>query len=235
MKSFFALCLFGSMCLGGCVSPTVAGSPSPSPVADGAAPLIKAADDLQKDGRVNEARYAYNDALSKYPDNYTMLTNRASCEVFLADYDAAIADLTRARDVLDKAGKKKEAGAVRLDLALVYFKMKNYAGAVPVLDGAIPLLKETKQDALLGAAYIYRGTANTKLKKLDLAVADLGEAIKVEPDDPNAYAERSKVFEDQHKFGPAADDLEKAAKYVKDPETLAAIKKSVKTLRKKAR
>ena len=214
-------------------SPSRGASPSasPSPTPDAAQALIAEADELQKDGRANEARYAYNAALEKFPNNPTMLTNRASCEVALAEFDAAIADLQKAREIHEKAGQEKEAAQARLDLALVYIRMKKDTEAITAIGAALPSLTETKQDSLAGAAYFYRGSLELKRKTLKPALEDLTHAVALAPDDANVYEARSRVQELLHQPAGAAADLEKAAGLVKDSESAELLRKAAKKLR----
>jgi tetratricopeptide (TPR) repeat protein len=239
MKLFLSASLLLGLGLTGCVpsggqpmaTPSLSSS-SASPTPDGSEALITAADELQKDGRVNEARYAYNAALEKFPNNTIMLTNRASCESYMADYDAAISDLEKVRSIQQKAGKKKEEAEAFINLAMVYAREKKDPQSVSSLDAAIPLLTECKQDTLLAAARFYRGGANLKMKKLEPALEDFTAAIKLEPKDPNLFAARSKVLELLHQPAKAAADLEEAIPLVKEPATADALRKEIKKLKK---
>lgn len=62
----------------------------------------------------------------------------------------------------------------------------------------------------LAAAFYYRGSAFKDLGAFDKAIGDLSEAIRLDPDSPEPYANRGDAFNDAKKFDEAIADFDRA-------------------------
>ncbi len=148
------------------------------------------------EGRGQLAVETLNEAIGKYPDNYVLLSIRAS--VFLQQQQAslALADLNRAIEI------NPHDAILLTNRAQAYRQFDRADDARRDLDGAIEI------DPNSVAAYFNRGSLLFEAEQYDLALADFNRCIELEPGVPAAYFNRASTYEALGQRDEAIGDLE---------------------------
>jgi len=97
---------------------------------------------------------------------------------------------------------------------------KDFTGALADFDAAI------RENPKLATAHYYRGAILSQSDP-DSALASLGEAIALNPKDPDFYRERSSIYGKRKDYPHAIEDLTTAIGLVKNPKTQLFLRGSV--------
>ncbi len=149
-------------------------------------------------GKDNFAQVDYSLILDREKNNKEALQMRAYIYMRARDYKSARVDY----DSLLKAYPLDYAG--RFGLATLEQKEGRLARALDIFN---KMLVENSEDAAL---YSARAGVERDLKHDDLALLDLEEAIKLKPEEPEAYLMRGQIYLAQKKKDMAKRDFEKA-------------------------
>ncbi len=135
-----------------------------------ASDILKRADQLLKDGKLDEAVEAYSEAVAADPHNWKALYSRASVYRQLHLPDLAEADTDHA-----VAAAPRSAGPL-LARGVGRFNAKRYAEAIKDFDAAIRLEPENTD------LYHWRGCAYAQSDQCDKAIADFTKVIEHDPE-----------------------------------------------------
>ncbi len=190
-------------------------------------------------GKLAEALSDYNAALAITPNAVTILHNRASLFLEMDSTSRAFSDYTRIigldkKDVESRyyhgmisveygefdAAKSDFESALAIDknsldakrgLAILAKIQEDY-------ETAIDLYSEIIKQENRFSNYISRAECYIELGKTQEAEADMANAQKLIPDDPNVYLLKARIAEEQYRFDDAEDYAKKAVELGADPE-----------------
>lgn len=149
-------------------------------------------------GEQNRAYIDYCEVFDLDKTNTDALLMRAYIYVSKRDYKAARMDYNRLLEI-DASSYSGRLGLVNLNQ-----KEGKYKDAFDILTG---MLNEYPNDATLYAA---RGGLEYEMALPELALADLDEAIRLQPDSPQSYVLRGEILLSEKKKSLAKKDFEKA-------------------------
>lgn len=181
----------------------------------------------------DEALYNYSHAIELQPLSLLMRESRARFYLNLKNYDKAIGDYTH---ILKKEPDNAEARNYR---AFAYYQQRDYENArrdyetvlkrhpadyTSALGVALVLQKTHKVGEAVrrmeflivehpdkAELYAVRASMYGDLDNLSLALVDLNQAIKLEPNRPDYYLQRALVYERMGKKNQAESDRRRAA------------------------
>ena len=179
-----------------------------------------------------EAMYNYTRAIEMMPISMPVRFSRANFHLNLKHYEKAIEDYTV---IIKSTNENTEALNYR---AFAYYQNRNYDKAMQdyktILErhpsdynaalGVALVLQRTykvneavrRMEFLItehpdkAELYAVRASMFTDLEKLDLALVDINQAIKLEPKNPAHFLQRAGIYEKQGKQQKAKRDKEKA-------------------------
>ncbi|NDV59623.1 lipopolysaccharide assembly protein LapB [Bacteroides sp. 519] len=149
-------------------------------------------------GKNNKAYIDYCQVLDLEKTNVEALLMRAYIYITRRDFNAARLDYDR----LLKEAPLHYSG--RLGLVSLNQKEKKYTEALDILNR---MLIEFPQDATL---YMMKAGIEIDMELLDVALIDLEEAIRINPESPDAYIYRGELYLHQNKKKLAKQDFERA-------------------------
>ena len=141
-------------------------------------------------GQDDKARADYSQVIELEPHNVEALLMRAYIYMNRRDYKFARLDY----DTLLKVDPRHYSA--RLGLATLHQREARYGEALKVLEGML--------------ADVARAGVELDMRNTDLALMDLDEAIRLDPEQVEAYLMRGRVYLMQEKKTQAKRDLEKA-------------------------
>ena len=154
--------------------------------------------DFAERGHFLEAIEEYSTVLeAHYPNRAEAYINRAAAQNSLQEYDAAIADSTRAIS-LDPS-----LVLAYLNRAYAFNEKSQYEAAIEDSDKAIEL------DRTIAEAYVLRAQAYNGLGTWNLAVADCNRALDLDAELVVAYYRRAQGFKGLGETERAIEDFEK--------------------------
>lgn len=159
-------------------------------------------------GREDAACADYSSALDYDKDNQEALLMRAYIYMRKHDYRPAEADYRHLLqlDPSDFNG--------RLGLATLEQREGRPGNALAILDGILSDLKDAaasmETNERRATVYVARAGVEQDLGQLDLALADLDEAVRLHPSLAEAYLVRGQIYLAQEKKEPARRDFEQA-------------------------
>jgi tetratricopeptide (TPR) repeat protein len=127
----------------------------------------------------------FDAALRIRPDTPEVLINRGWTYLNRRQFDAAVADLNKAIELF----APESAALARLFRANAFFRLKNYAKAIPDLD------ESQKIDPDNPDLYLLRGRVENAQQRYEAALRDYDEYIRRAPRDLDGLMERGKVLE----------------------------------------
>ena len=161
-----------------------------------------------------QIRAQMNKQISKNPTSGKAWAARAWANYELEDYDAAIADATRAIQLCpDSYLPWHVRGSC-------HWRTDNPQQAEPDLTEAIRLADGVQ--LFLEETYRYRGGLRCNDNRLPEAIDDLNQCLKIHPDDSWGYVFRGNALCRQEKYSQAIKDLERAILIDEDDEYPAA-------------
>jgi tetratricopeptide (TPR) repeat protein len=165
--------------------------------------------------------------LAEQPDNYEALARRGYAQLQLRNFEQAIADLKAslqgnvAAASADLDSKQNLINAY-YDLAEAMRDLGEYPDSIQYYSEALTLAEDQddRAEILAARAFVY-----SELKDSEKALADLNEALALDPNMALAYAYRSYVYGDQEQYEAAIADANKAVELGADlePDRLASI------------
>ncbi len=158
-----------------------------------------------RQGRLEEALSDYGEALRLTPVYAEAYWDRGNAYLEKRDYDRAIADFTEAIRLNPASSYAcNQRGLAHERRGEIDKAIADYSQAIEIhLDADAPSLSPGVAIRNLATNYVNRGRACFKLGRPDRALADLSEAIRVDPKRTLAYYWRGKVHEQ-------SDDLDRA-------------------------
>lgn len=167
----------------------------------GADKVIEEAEDLCKEGKIDEALALYNQAAELYPDNQFVFVNRGNIyNDHLRDYDAAIADYNKTIELNPKFSWPY------LNRAIALGRLKRWDEAIADYGRAIEL------DQNYAAAYNGRAWSYCQIGKFEEALIDADRALKLKPNEANFYDTRADAYMGLKRYEDALADLNIAIK-----------------------
>lgn len=160
--------------------------------------LLNRATTYMELGKTDRAYVDYCQVLDGDKTNEEALSMRAYIYILRRDYKAARIDYT---NLLEKVPTNYSA---RLGLATLNQKEKKFADALEIIN---KMIAEYSQDAVL---YIARADVEFEMGHTDLALIDLEEAIRLNPESSDAFLLRGEIYLSQKKKSLAKQDFEKA-------------------------
>lgn len=160
--------------------------------------LLNRADTYMETGMANRAYVDYCEVLDLERTNREALLMRAYIYVMRRDYKAARIDYDRLLEL------EPDSYSGRLGLVMLEQKEAKYKEALEVIG---KMIIEFPQDAVL---YITRAGIRQEMENPELALFDLEEAIKLDPEAVEAYLMRGEIHLSQKKKALAKADFEKA-------------------------
>jgi len=180
-------------------------------------------------GDAERARKSADEAVERLADNHPLLAEALVLRSGLQSVPAdALADLNRAVELAPDRSEVWQARALyelqqgNVEKAMADFNQlieKNDENMLVRLAVAEALIKAGQRDEALNQinfvlekepsvlAYTLRAQVRTMEERLDEAVKDLDEAVKLDPDDLGLVLMRARVYETMGKFGAAAQDV----------------------------
>ena len=148
-----------------------------------------------------------NQAIKLQPDLALAYNNRGLAYINVGDYDQAISDFSQALKL--KPAKADSASTPRSE--------GRQLGTILGIDHEVPIVNfffnDEFSDYLL---YINRGTAYLSKQDYDHALADLSQAIKIEPNRAAAYFNRAVIFYSKENYDRAIADCNQVIKLQPD-------------------
>ncbi|MFN8657162.1 MAG: protein kinase [Candidatus Obscuribacterales bacterium] len=147
-------------------------------------------------------------ALELEPDNYWAYVRRSSVNNMLANYSDALADANKLIELYPDADRPYEARA------FVESATEQYDDAIADLDRAIKSAENQPQPDTTTLAYehYYLSCAYLKLSRFDRALAEINEAIRLEPRNAAFLTIRGFIHLCRQNLNQADSDLEAATK-----------------------
>lgn len=157
-------------------------------------------------GQDDKARADYSQVIELEPHNVEALLMRAYIYMNRRDYKFARLDY----DTLLKVDPRHYSA--RLGLATLHQREARYGEALKVLEGMLADKGGSTPYAPreLAVVYVSRAGVELDMRNTDLALMDLDEAIRLDPEQVEAYLMRGRVYLMQEKKTQAKRDLEKA-------------------------
>lgn len=143
--------------------------------------LIKKADSLSTTNFLRSSTLC--DSLLPYTNNQepwkgVFLSIRGKANYFKGNYDQAAKDYTSAVQFLSKRNFKKELGAVYIDQAKLYKKIKMYPQAIETYGNAKKIFEELKDESALATVYNEWGGIYEYLNDFDKAIEFYTASLK---------------------------------------------------------
>ncbi len=187
-------------------------------VPDAAPPLTRAfewflyGDDLCQAGRWAEAINAFERALSLQPDLPGAHYALAVCYLKApAPADAPKAHVLLAHEHLSACIEEGPALVwPYLQRALARGELKDSDGAEADFGAAERLLADAPDATARYALCVNRGVGRIRRDDPEGAVADLQQAVSIEPDEPAAYVDLAMALQKQHRLGEAVAQIDRA-------------------------
>ena len=127
-----------------------------------------------------------------------------------ADYDNAVADMDRARKLIDPELVHLYADSMRevyFQSGVAYYDTGLYDRAIILFDKAVDVSTSPSD---YPATYYQRGYAYYRKGNYPRAIADYDEAIRLDPNNASAYELRAQAYEQLGDSAKAAQDWKKA-------------------------
>lgn len=122
------------------------------------------------------------------PTDWSLYLYRADLRRKLKDYDAALEDVAAIpEDASEYPSRMVYLGVIKRD-------QENWQGAVDDLSAALELATAARDRRAMAYIHLYRGPAYYRLDKLDAAIDDIDEAIKLGYDDAEVHLWRGKLL-----------------------------------------
>jgi tetratricopeptide (TPR) repeat protein len=155
-------------------------------------------------GQKDKAVADYSAALRRQPEYVQALNNRGLALIDLGKVDEAIADFTKSLEI-----NPLELAAL-LGRALAYKAKKEELKAIRDYDTAIGIFKNNRNTRALVYLLANRGSSWREKGEYDKAVADLNEALRIDPKNTFARNELGRVRLGQKKYDKAIAEFTKA-------------------------
>ena len=149
-----------------------------------------------KQERYEEALKYFNLCIEKYPENYPSIYYRACALLELKRYEEAERDIRKIITL-----KPAEAKGLFLQIEL-YDKTKEPSLLIQTADAILKLGNYNYQ------ALVSRAAGYMDMEKYDLAIEDLDNTIRMEPDNALGYNHRGLTYAHLGEFGKAFEDFE---------------------------
>lgn len=147
-------------------------------------------------------------AIELNPENVAAWRARASYYLTRGDLEKAIEDLNRLLE------EDQENQTIRLTVAEALIGMEQY-------DQAIKQINTALEQQPTSTAYTLRARAQALKNKIDEAIKDLDEAIKLEARDIEALSMRARLYYTQERYALAAEDVRRCLQVAPDlPEAI---------------
>ncbi len=127
-----------------------------------------------------------------------------------ADYDGAVADMDKARKLIDPQLVQPYIGTMRdvyFQSGIAYYDTGLYDKATILFDKAIDVAPSPSE---YSDAYYQRGLSQHRKGNYPRAIADYDESIRLEPNNASAYELRAQAYERIGDSANAAQDWKKA-------------------------
>jgi len=155
---------------------------------------------LQAKGKINEAMYHFNKAISIEPGIHGYYMNRGNTYIRLGQYQQAINDYTKAIFL------KPDDAEVFYNRGSLYGQIGHYNPALEDLNKTIAFKPGHFK------AYNNRGIVYNKTGSYDKALDDFNEAIRLKPDYADAYNNRASLHLNVKNLNLGCEDLRKACR-----------------------
>ncbi|MCL0054118.1 tetratricopeptide repeat protein, partial [Dehalococcoidia bacterium] len=159
-------------------------------------------------GRHQDAIAVLSEGLNSYPDNATLILDRAVTYTDLTQHSDALDDLNHAIDI-DPLYPQSY-----LMRGSVFFDLSRFETAIEDFDHAVQLNPEFTSD------YNFRGLAYAKLGQRSRAIEDFELVIWLAPENAPGYNNRGFVYRDLGQLDQAIQDLDRAIEL--DPDLTLA-------------
>lgn len=160
--------------------------------------LLAQADRHYQEGKLDDARAAYDRAIELEPKRGEAWIGRARVRLAKKDLPGARTDLDQAVALLPQEGLAQfERGRVRFAQGDVQGAIEDYGVAI-----------ERQKDPL--RAWVARGWARLTIGDFDGAIADCDAAAKLDPDDPHVFKNRARARFEKNELEGALADLDHA-------------------------
>lgn len=146
----------------------------------------------------------FEQALKAAPGYAAAYAERGGARIGLGSNDLAIADLTKALELMGGAAAATERARLYGNRGLAYLNLQRYETAVADFDIAIDL------DPKLAFAYANRGISHLRSKNVDAALRDATHAIELRPNYEFALLLRGFAYTEKQQFPNAVSDFVKA-------------------------
>jgi TonB family protein len=152
---------------------------------------------LVHQGEFQKARTDFDSALKLQPDNGDFYYSRAQVQDKLGETDKALADSTKATELITSTFGRSVAFAFRGSLHQKQAKLEE-------------AIKDYSEAILLAPDFAYhygnRGKVYAELKEFNKAIADYGEAIRLDPKNEYFLRDRAKAYRELRQFDQATED-----------------------------
>ena len=179
----------------------------------------------EKKGDWDGALAAYDDLVRLDPNDSNSYWERATAKEHHGDFEAAMADFTRAAELRSSGANFIDIGNRRKAHGDLAGAMATYDKAIAMLDNQIAGMQ--KPSDRLDLLFYQRGYAKELKGDVDGAVADYSQAIAIKPSyEAGAYSRRGDIKKARGDLSGAIADYQFAVKYAQLPEDNEKLKKA---------
>lgn len=150
---------------------------------------------------------AYAQKNNKYSESYNYLKGIEALE----NRDYALAEQAFEKEI----DTHKDNAYAYLYLSLIQYSKNEYGKAMSSINNALKYIPK-KDKPFKSACLHQRALINRSLDKIDAALSDLNEAIKLDPKNSDAYQERAQLYYQQGKYDLSDADYKKMIKIDQD-------------------